>query len=323
VHELSLDRRDGAAGDTCLPFVIGDGAIRGRLVRLSDVVHDILSRHADPAPVGELVAQAIVSVVALASGLKYDGIFTFQIQGDGPIGAIVVDLTSGGAVRGCATYDRHRVAAVTAKGRPEHLQPHLLGAGHLTFTVDQGPDTERYQGIVELTGGALVESVHEYFRQSEQLPSALKLSIAPPSALESRWRAGGVLLQRMPSTGHALPADEADDLWRTAVAFLGSATDAEVLDVAVPATRLVHRLFATLGCAPSKPRSFHSRCRCSRERTERILAAFPAHAIKAFADDGVVTMTCEFCRTEYRFTVPDIDAMKRGALDQRQGVNPI
>lgn len=298
-----------ARDDLSLPFVIGNGAIRGRIVRLSSSVDSILTRHGDPNPVGELLGQAMVAAVALSSGLKYDGIFTFQVSGDGPVHTLVTDLTSAGDLRACAKFDPEKLAKVLASGRPEHLQPHLLGGGHLTFTVDQGPDTDRYQGITELTGGSLADSVHHYFRQSEQLPSAIKLAVAQPSATQAHWRAAGVVLQRMPQAGLSMSSDELEDLWRTAVVLMGSVTDAELISGELPADRLAHRLFATLGCVPGAAKAFRAHCRCSRTRTERILASFPAHEIKGFAENGTIRMTCEFCRTDYLFSEAEVDAL--------------
>ena len=308
MHDVSPPEIATSAGDACQPFIVAGGAVRGRLVRLSGVVDRILSRHQDPTAVGEVLAEAMIATVALASGLKYDGIFTFQVRSDGPVHTLVVDVTSAGALRACATYDGERVAQVTAAGRPEHLQPHLLGAGHLTFTVDQGPDTDRYQGVIELTGGALADSVHEYFRQSEQVASILKLAVAPPSSGIPGWRAAGLLLQRMPLSGDQI-AEDVDDMWRTAAIFLGSATSTELFDETIGPERLVRRLFGTLGCATTSPKSYRDECRCSRTRSERIVASFPAHEIKSYADNGIIRLTCEFCGADYAFTEDEIEVL--------------
>lgn len=314
VHGVTLGRQTPAGPDTCQPFVLAGGAIRGRLVRLSAAVDTILSRHSDPPLVAELLAESIVATVALASGLKYDGIFTLQVQGDGPVGTLVADATSAGALRACATYNAKRVQAVAIGGRPEHLQPHLLGAGHLAFTVDQGADTERYQGIIALTGGSLVDSVHEYFRQSEQLASIIKINVSPPSAGRG-WCAGGVLIQRMPASLD-LPQDEAEDLWRTAAVFLGTVTAKELFDGAIDAPRLIRRIFGTLNCSVVEPKAYRAECRCTREKTSRILASFPVDDMREYAVEGQLTMTCEFCRTVYSFSVDEIGAVQSDGAKQ-------
>src|SRR5262249_37578585 len=148
-----------------------------------------------PPAVSTLLAEAMVSAVALACGLKYDGIFTLQTQGDGPVHMLVTDVTSDGGLRACAKFDADRLAAEVGHTRAGGHAPHLLGGGHLAFTVDQGPDTERYQGIVELSGGGLTDSIHHYFRQSEQLESALKVAVArPPEGSDGPWTAAALVI---------------------------------------------------------------------------------------------------------------------------------
>jgi molecular chaperone Hsp33 len=308
-----------AAADVCLPFVLTDGAFRGRFVRLSQSVTTILDRHKDPEAVSELLCEAMAAAVALAAGIKYDGVFTLQAQGKGPVHMLVADVTSKGELRACAKFDPDKLAAELAHGKPEHLAAHLLGSGHLAFTVDQGPDTERYQGIVELVGGSIADSVHNYFHQSEQLASALLIAVSPPDGADG-WRAGALLIQRMPEIGGkvAISGEQAEDAWRTAVILMGSATKKEMLDLNLPPEALLHRLFATIGVRALPLRRINFGCRCSRKRSERILASFPGDEVKSYAEQGVVRMTCEFCRTDYMFSEAEIDALAASARSESE-----
>ena len=76
--------------------------------------------------------------------------------------------------------------------------PRYLGTGFLAFTVDQGPDTERYQGIVDLAGDSLEDCAQRYFQQSEQLETGFMLAARPPSGGVRGWRAAALMIQRMP-----------------------------------------------------------------------------------------------------------------------------
>jgi redox-regulated HSP33 family molecular chaperone len=125
-----------------------------------------LGPHDYPLPVAHLVAETITLAALLSSMLKYEGIFTLQTKGDGPVGMLVADMTSKGEVRGCASFDKERVAKF---GNDTDLLPLFLGKGYIAFTVDQMGKTDRYQGIVELKGKSLVECVQHYFTQSEQI----------------------------------------------------------------------------------------------------------------------------------------------------------
>ena len=295
------------AADVCVPFMVNGGAFRGRIVRLTTSVTDILARQQNPAPVSAILAEAMVSAVALAGGLKYSGVFTFQVQGTGPVHMLVTDITSDGELRGCIKFDADAVAAELTR-----THPHLLGTGgHLAFTVDQGPDTERYQGIVELSGEGLAEAVHHYFRQSEQLESALKVAVAAPQAPDQPWTAAALLLQRMPEEGGLkhLARDEMEDAWRTAVILLGSLKNPELLDLTLAPERLLTRLFITIGVVPSARRPIRFKCRCSRERSERILASFPMEEVRSYAEDGKIHMNCEYCNSDYVFEIDELDAI--------------
>src|SRR5216683_1215564 len=169
--------------DLVQPFQIEASALRGRLVRLGSVVDTIVTRHAYPDPAAALLGEAITVAVILAGALKYEGVFTLQTKGDGPVRLMVADVTSAGAVRGYAQYDAEKLAKAVAAmpGGATGIGgsvPRLLGAGHLAFTVDQGEHTDRYQGIVELQGATLAECAHHYFRQSEQVEAGLKVAVA-------------------------------------------------------------------------------------------------------------------------------------------------
>src|SRR5271166_392832 len=190
-----------SADDTILPFQVEALDLRGRLVRFGPVIDSILSRHRYPAPVAKLLGEAIVLTVMLGSSLKFEGRFILQTQGDGPVRMLVVDFTSPGRVRACARFDAARVAGAIAAGEASPGQ--LLGRGHLAMTIDQGAEMSRYQGLVALEGGDLEQAAHEYFSRSEQIPTRVRLAVGEEyRAGESgrHWRAGGILLQFLPSS---------------------------------------------------------------------------------------------------------------------------
>jgi molecular chaperone Hsp33 len=296
---------DPKPDDLIQPFRIDPFALRGRLVRLGPAVDRILSQHDYPEPVAAILGEAIVLAIMLAGALKYDGIFTLQTKSDGPVRLIVADVTSDGAVRGYAQYDASRLAAVraqnplTAGASPS--VPDLIGRGYIAFTVDQGEDTERYQGIVELIGATLAECAQHYFRQSEQIQAGIKLATAR-SGPDGAWRAGGLMLQRVPPEGGytAIP-DDVEDGWRRAMVLMSSATPAELVDPKLSPHRLLFRLFHDEGVRVYDTHPVEARCRCSRERIGRILRSFPVEDIEQMRQDEVTTVTCEFCNTSYDF----------------------
>lgn len=299
------------AGDLIQPFQVERYGLRGRLVRLGAVADDVLGRHDYPEPVAVMLGQMMAVAASLAGALKYDGVFTLQAQGNGPIRLMVADVTSNGDMRAYAQFDALQVAQLQAMGTGGVSVPQWLGVGHLAFTVDQGPDTERYQGIVELSGESIADAVHHYFRQSEQLVSALKVAVGAPKAPGEGWTATALLLQRMPEEGGLRLASNEDmeDAWRTAVILLGSVKNTELLDLTLSPEKLLTRLFITIGVVPSARRPIRSKCRCSQERSERILASFPVEEVRSYAENGKIHMSCEFCRADYVFDVDELDAI--------------
>jgi len=287
--------------DLVQPFRIDPFALRGRLVRLGPTVDRILSQHDYPEPVAAILGEAIALAVALAGALKYDGIFTLQTKSDGPVRLIVADVSTEGAVRGYAQYDAKRLHEIGLRPGQSPSVPQLIGGGYIAFTVDQGEDTERYQGIVELVGANLAECAQHYFRQSEQIQAGIKLSAAR-SGPDGTWRAGGLMLQRVPPEGgRRVIADDVEDGWRRAMVLMSSATSAELVDPELPPRRLLFRLFHEEQVRVFRTHPLEARCRCSRERIARILRAFPIEDIEDMQKDEVTTVTCEFCNTRYEF----------------------
>ncbi|HEY1504164.1 MAG TPA: Hsp33 family molecular chaperone [Stellaceae bacterium] len=294
--------------DLVQTFQIEPFALRGRLVRLGPAIDSILTQHAYPAPVATMLGEAITLAVALAGALKYDGVFTFQTKGDGPIKMMVADVTTAGALRGYAQFDEGRLNAGPAT---LGSVPRLLGAGYLALTVDQGEHTERYQGIVELTGSTLAECVHHYFRQSEQVEAALKVAVAPvpDESGAKRWRAGALMIQRLPREAYTLERETEDDAWRRAAIFMSSSTSAELIDPALAPERLLFRLFHEDGVRAYAPHALEAKCRCSLRRVETVLRALTPDEIADMKIDGKITVTCEFCSAVYDFDEEAIDAL--------------
>jgi len=282
------------------PFQIEALGIRGRAVRLSQAVDEIVHKHAYPAPVARLLTEMLTVAAALASALKYEGVFTLQTKSEGAVRLMVVDVTSTGAMRGYAQFDADAVAALPA----DASLPRLLGGGYLAFTVDQGEDTDRYQGIVELIGADLVECVQHYFQQSEQLKAGFKLAVTQQGG---RWHSGVIMLQRLPREEQSSAAEIDDEAWRRAMTLLASCTAKELLDEGLPIDDLLYRLFHEDGVRVFNGQSLRAECRCSRERVGSVLRSLPRDELKELEIDGALEVTCEFCNSKYRFTLADLE----------------
>ena len=281
------------------PFQLERSTLRGRVVRLGDLVDRVLTRHDYPEPVGRLLGELFVLAATLAGGLKFDGTFSLQIRSDGPVSLMLADCTNDGAMRGYARYDEAEVAAAAGSNVDA-----LLGKGHLAFTVDQNQAGQAYQGIVELNGPTLTACMQSYFRQSEQLKTGLKIAVDRIEAGEgARWRAGGIMIQRLADEARGdWREDHLDEDWRRTMLLLATATGAELVDPHLPPERLLLHLFHEEGVRVFTPLALRFGCRCSRERVETMLRRFPAHELDDMKDDdGDVVVTCQFCNVDFRF----------------------
>ena len=289
--------------DFVLPFQIGDTAVRGRIVRLSGSIDEILSRHAFADPVSTLVGEAVALVAMMGAALKFDGKLIFQVQGDGAVPMVVADYSAGGALRA--------TAKVTDEIAPDVRANALIGKGTIVMTIDQGPEMERYQGVTPLDGETLGEAAVSYFNQSEQIPTAIRLAVGKvmvPGERE-RWRAGGIIAQFVPGEGgtrergEEIAMGEADtEMWDRAEAFVKSTQDDELLDPAISAQTVLYRLFHEDGVRVFDAQKVHAACGCSSDKIEAVLSRYKEEELADMVEGRVIKVSCEFCRRDYRFS---------------------
>jgi molecular chaperone Hsp33 len=289
--------------DLILPFQAEQADVSGRLVKLGPVVDTILSRHAYLEPVSQLLGEAVALTALLGAALKFEGKFILQASTDGPVDLLVADYQVSGGLRGYARFSRERLATeLPAGGR-------LLGDGHLAMTIDRGLDTERYQGVVPLEGESLADAADTYFRQSEQLPTFIKLAVARHYRAGEKgrpwtWRAGGLLVQKLTRKGGRAAGHErafAEEDWTRAKALAETVEDHELLDPMLPPDRLLYRLFHEEKVRAFRAVPLTSYCSCSQARVEELLRRFSAEDLAEMVVDGEVWVTCEFCNSRYRF----------------------
>ncbi|MEH3146196.1 MAG: Hsp33 family molecular chaperone [Methylobacterium frigidaeris] len=311
--------------DVILPFAVEPLDVRGRVVRLGASVDTILRRHGYPEPVARALAEAAALTALLGASLKFEGRFQLQTKTDGPVDMVVVDYEAPDRIRATARFDTERLAALG--GRPAPAE--LLGRGHLAMTIDQGSAQSRYQGVVALDGQGFEEAAHQYFRQSEQIPTRVRLAVAEQVEEGTRaWRAGGLLLQFLPqSPDRARQADlppgdipegherlgeggvPEDDAWVEAKSLVATVEDHELVDPTVSSERLLYRLFHERGVRVFEGQPVHEVCRCSRERVMGMIRRFSDEERRDMVgENGRIGITCEFCSRHYDLDPAEVEA---------------
>ncbi|SNB52238.1 molecular chaperone Hsp33 [Arboricoccus pini] len=282
--------------DVLRPFQLEASEIRGRFVRLGQSVDRVLKAHAYPQPVCRVLGELLVLASGLAGGLKFDGKFSLQIRGQGAIRLMVADCTNDGFLRGYASFDAAGVAALSADEDPVSL----LGQGLLALTVDQAASGgETYQGIVELEGRSLADSMLAYFRRSEQVPTGIRMALEQDT--NGAWRGGAIIVQALAVTDPAAKEAQALD-WQEAMVLLGTATDDEITNPGLPLDTLLFRLFHETGVRVFEPQALAHGCSCDEERVERVLLSFSAEEVEEMRlPDGSIDVTCQFCNQSYHY----------------------
>jgi len=328
--ENPVGSEDFAGIDAVVPFQVSPLDIRGRAVQLGPLLDDILHRHNYPEAVSALLAEIIALTVLLGTSLKFDGKFSVQTQTDGPVSLLVVDFKTPQSLRAYARFDVERLKEAVETGKCDAVS--LMGSGILAMTIDQGAHSNRYQGIVKLENSTLEEVARQYFKQSEQIPTEIRLAVAQTLTRTGKgrpahgWRAGGVLVQFLPEStdrkrqtdlhGGDAPDDHqhhdlpVDDAWQEARALMATIDDVELTDTDVPQERLLYRLFNEHGVIAFAPTIILDDCSCSRKTVLSVLNNFTPEEIAESTINGVIEVNCQFCSKNYRFDAKEFSAEK-------------
>ncbi len=286
-------------------FVFEQYPIRGHLVHLDAAWRALIEHREYPQAIRDILGEAVAASLLLAGTVKFEGVLSLQLQGDGAVHLLLAQCTSGLGVRGLARYqERHEAAGTGAAGAGD-----LIGAGNLTVTLETDDGAQRYQGIVPITGDRLADSLQQYFENSEQLPTRLWLCADGDGAC-------GMLLQRLPADGGGASraAVAVDDAWRR-VQLIGDTLTPEELRTLADA-EILHRLFNEDDLRLFEPSAVYFRCRCSRERVGGMLQGLgEAETRSVLAERGEVEVRCDFCNRAYVFDAVDVAQLfNRGVL---------
>ncbi|GGY99694.1 Hsp33 family molecular chaperone HslO [Novosphingobium colocasiae] len=280
--------------DRVLAFTLPARHARGRVVRLGPVLETILSAHDYPSVVKHLLAEALVLTALMGSLLKDDGAqLTVQAQAEGgAVDLLVCDYRSG-EVRGYLRHDADRVAELADHPTLDAL----FGKGYLAITFDLAVSGERYQGVVPLEGASLAQAFEQYFAQSEQVPTCLRVSVRESGP---RCIAGGMLVQHFPDGEEGrerLHAKDDHPEWTHVAIMAGSVRDEELVDPGLHLEQVLWRLFHEEEEVRVEPLLHLERgCRCTVEHYKSILARFPEDQLAEMReDDGTIAVDCAFC----------------------------
>ena len=281
--------------------------VRGRAIHLSaDSLSPILKRHAYPDHLAEILGEALMLSALVGSGMKFQGKVLAQAEGDGTVSMLVGEYSKSGGLRAYAKYEPERWAYLNKvnKGEKPHM-PQLFGPmGRLGLIImHDNPDMQPYQGIVPLAKGSLAQCAQDYFIQSEQVDTRLKLFVRKDE--QGEWHGGGMMIQKI--AGDEARGDTTEG-WREAEALFATLTEAELTDPALPLQDLLFRLFNERGVAmDTDVQVLNDRCTCNRERLVGTLSGMADEALREMVEpDGTLKVDCQFCGRDYVIPIEDV-----------------
>lgn len=307
---ILISNEENFAIEGITPFYLDRARVKGRLVRLGDQIDQLLKKHNYPPFINRYVTEVIALAATLSVDAKYEGLFTLQISTQPDchsiIRVLVVDINTHGHVRAYAQWNEEELnQRIKQDDNLEEIPlKEVFGKAVIVFTADLAEQIERYQAIVELSGKTLAESMHHFFRQSDQVPTGLVL-YSQINPKKDQISAGALILQRLPlESGLAVEDVEIqDDDWITNLSLIGTLTKSELLDANLNNEKLLYRLFHQHNLHLLDLKPLVAQCSCSKERLGKIIDNFSTDEQKKMTINGEIKAICEFCNTEYVFNI--------------------
>jgi len=284
-----------------VPFQLANNEVRGMIVRFDSTVYQIIKRHNYPSNLESLHADTLTITACLGSRMKHDGVFTIQAKGTGPVHTLFADITNNGFLRGYVGYDKDLI-------NKDFNLLLLMGSGHISFTLDQGKFSKRYQGIVALDAESISKATELYFTNSEQLEtkfSTFNYYDIKENDRINLYPAGLIMLQKMPMKDKF--SDEAHkESWDLSIKFLSTLKKEEFLSTKLSSEDILYRLFHEIGVTIYDQIIIKDQCRCSQEKVDFAINNLDKIELDQIADaNGNIKVVCEFCKIERSFSRPN------------------
>ncbi|EOB1206603.1 Hsp33 family molecular chaperone HslO [Photobacterium damselae subsp. damselae] len=273
--------------DNLYRYLFDGVSVRGELVQLGDTYQQIIASKEYPAPIQNLLGELLVATSLLTATLKFEGSITVQLQGDGPVSLAVINGDHDQKLRGVARFEGE---IPTTNNIHE-----LMGKGYLVITITPTKG-ERYQGVVGLEGDTLAECLESYFKNSEQLKTRILLRTGE---FEGQAKAAGMLLQILPDE----QGNEGD--FEHLEALTETVKDEELFGL--DAQDVLYRLYHQEEVKLFEPQPVSFFCGCSRERSASAIRSIDRAEVDAIvAQEGKVSLHCDYCGTSYDFDSIDV-----------------
>lgn len=271
-------------------FIFEHAHIRGEIVHIEKTFQTIMNQRDYPPMVKNLLGEAIVSCLLLASSIKFEGSLNLQFQGDERLPLLLVQCDHQLNIRAFAKYKEHLEIIDYATA---FLQ------GQMVLAIHQDNQTQTYQSAIPIQATSMSENLMHYFAQSEQIATKVWLAVNDEMA-------AGMLLQLMPGDDTV----QREQFWEYAVQLGQTVSEEELLTL--DNQTLIYRLYNETEIRIFEPRSTRFQCRCSPEKMKQVITILgEKEAKELLQEQEVITVNCDFCNQKYTFDPIDVTMLFR------------
>ena len=289
--------------DYMIRATAADGQIRAFAATTKEMVETAKNAH-NTSPIATAALGRLMTAAAMmGSDLKGEGeLLTLRIEGDGPIGGLLVTADGKGDVKGYA-FNPDVMLPPNAQGKLD--VGGSLGLGALSVIKDIGLK-EPYVGQTQLITGEIAEDLTYYFATSEQVPSSVALGVLMNKDNTVR-QAGGFIIQLLPGA-----SDEIIDRLEAKLSGISSITS--LLDAGKTPEEILTDILGEFGLEILKKMPVQFHCDCERSRVEKAIISIGRKEIQDMIDEGKeIEVNCQFCNKHYKFSVDELGEMLKKA----------
>jgi molecular chaperone Hsp33 len=280
-----------------------DGQVRAYAVRTTDTVSEAQRRHQTWRTASAALGRSMTAGVMMGAMLKGEEKLTIKIEGDGPLGYILVDSNAKGEVRG---YVNNPQVDFEANEHGKLDVKRAVGAsGSLTVVKDIGL-RDYFTGQVPLISGELGEDFTYYFVTSEQVPSSVGVGVLV-NPDDTILAAGGFILQLMPGT-------EDETITKIEKSIETIPPISKLIEAGLTPEEILERIFGKENIKILEKMPVRFECTCSKERFGDAIISLGSEEITEMIEtEGMAEAHCHFCNEKYIYSREELESFLRDA----------
>lgn len=275
-----------------------DGTIRAYAVRSTDTVAEVQRRHAMWPTATAALGRSMTAAVMMGAMVKGEDKLTIKIEGNGPIGSMIIDANAHGEVRGYATNPQTHFE-LNEQGKLD-VRRAVGTDGMLTIVKDLGL-RDFFTGQVPIVSGEIAEDFTEYFVVSEQVPSAVGLGVLvnPDNTVKA---AGGFIIQVMPGA-----TDETIEELENRIANVEPIS--KLIDRGLTPEEILGEVLGGANVDILDRMDVAFKCNCSKERFGNAIIGLGEQEItEMINEDGKAEAHCHFCLETYVYPKEELES---------------